>query len=105
MMFKSFYIHAHVGSKKLPKHSKPRGFTLRVDHDPKNERHCLVRGSWCSAEDHFSRKTGRTTADVAEIKSINKRDLPVLLSAMHSKIAADNKPTDRDYYYVLKYVV
>lgn len=104
MSFKPFYIHENRGPGKMTGRS-PRGFTLKVSPDPENQRNVLVQGAWCSHKDEFVKKTGRTTADAAESKSINKRDVPELLGAMSDQMWGGLGQSARSYYYVLKYVV
>jgi hypothetical protein len=103
MSFKPFYIHENRGPGKLTGRS-PRGFTLKVSPDPDNQRNVVVQGAWCSHKDEFVKKTGRLTADVAESKSINKRELPNLLSSMQNTLHPFSTVPGM-YNYVLKYVV
>lgn len=103
-MFKSFYVHQHHNNKCDKRDNAPRGFTLSVQQDPNQARNVLVQGAWCSNKDNFSRKIGRDTAGKAEVKSINKRELPKLLAQM-AHVCGFNEVVDHDFYYVWRYVI
>ncbi len=102
-MFKPFFIHKHHGAKKLS-NRHPRGFTLYIEQDPVNARNVVCSGAFCSPKDQFVKKDGRSHAAQASTKTINKRDLPKLLNAM-SLVSGFNENVERDWFYVLKYVV
>jgi len=104
-VFKPFYIHEHHQPGKLSGRT-PRGFTLRVSPDPENNRNVLVQGAWCSNKDEFNKRTGRSLADIAESKSINKRVLPRLVTQMQQVVYPGTTwAQERDHYYLLKFVV
>lgn len=101
-MFKSFYVHQQNTFKNRNIH-RPRGFTVKVSHDPNNERNCIIQGTWCSGKDQFVKKEGRKYADAAEQVSINKRDLPKWIARMNTEINMSGY--EPAFYYLLKYVV
>ena len=103
-MFKPFYVHEHHQPGKLSGRT-PRGFTLKVSPDLDDPRAVIVQGAWCSNKDEFNKKTGRSLADIAESKSINKRKLPVLLAHMSSLVFTPSEYHESEYYYILKFVV
>jgi hypothetical protein len=100
-MFNTFYVHKNRGPGKLP-NREPRGFTLMVAPHA-NERLVECRGAFCSPKDQFSKKEGRLRAKWAKAKLIKKRELPHLLYAMDAVAKGDT--TEKDWLYVLKYVV
>lgn len=102
-MFKPFYVHQHSNAKYAKRDNTPRGFTLYVQQDPNEPHNVIVQGAWCSNKDNFCRRIGRNTANFAEEKSINKRDLPKLLTAMMH--ACQFEAVDQDFYYVWRYVI
>ena len=103
-MFKPFYIHEHHQPGKLTGRT-PRGFTLKVSPDPLDHHNIIVSGAWCSNKDEFNKKTGRSQADIAEQKTINKRTLPGLVAQMQNVMHGYPNHLPRDNYYLLKYVI
>jgi hypothetical protein len=107
--FKPFFIHF---SRAVTKHdtnmrrSKPRGFTAYIQPSilPRNVQ---VGVSFCASADEFTKRIGRELAARAEILACNPRELPTLLAqcANSCGLYAEEKYSEFDYLYVLKYVI
>ncbi len=99
-LFKPFYVHMTTG----PGHKSgrtPRGFTALISPSLTDPRTLAVQVSFCSNKDQFSKKQGRSYAAKAEQVTYNKRELPRILGGFASQCGVHNK----DYAYILKYVV
>lgn len=104
MPFKPFYVHENSGPGKITGRS-PRGFTIKVSPNGDDPRSVVVQGAWCSHKDEFNKKTGRSQADIAESKVINKRKIPHLVATMVNLVYASKHFHESNYYYLYKYVL
>ena len=105
--FKPFFIHynrpARKGDRSKLRHS-PRGFTAYIQPS-ELPRHVQVQVAFCSTQDEFSKKEGRSFAVKAEIAAINARTIPTLLAACRAACEGQKAHDESAYHYVLKYVV
>jgi hypothetical protein len=104
MTFKPFFVHAHHEAGRMT-NAHPRGFTAYVKQDDHQANYVQVSASLCSPRDQFIKAEGRRIALAAPIKTINKRDLPRLLSALGQLCELDYKAEQSKWYYILKFVV
>lgn len=106
-MFKPFFVHfnrpvSKADSSRL-RHS-PRGFTAYIQPSAL-ERHVQVQVAWCSAKDEFVKKDGRSYATQADIVAFNPREIPKLMAQCTNTCWAEEVYEERDYLYLLKYIV
>lgn len=115
MSFKEFFVHQHRGSNQKLANGK-RGFTIKVRPLTEQEaqafdaaiqgRMCAVQLTFCSRNDQFVKKEGRSQASAKEPVFINKRDLPAFIEKAENVVHADSY-TDggRQFNYLLKYII
>lgn len=108
LQFKPFYVHGCRNRRRTDSHKlrmQPHGFTVLVTPS-KHERLVDIQVALCHYDDEFSRKMGRAAADVADVRSINARDLPHELVKLKAKLQGCNPMHWHGHYdYVLRYVV
>jgi len=106
-MFKPFFVHFNRpvrAADSKTQHHKPRGYTLYVTPGDK-PREVGVQATFCSTQDEFVKKHGRSFAMQAERVTFNPRDLPNLAASMANACRPDWKRSEQDFLYLLKYVV
>ena len=106
--FKPFYVHGCRNRRRDDKpalRSQPHGFSVLVT--PSNQdRMVNIQVAMCHYEDEFNRKMGRKMAELADIKTVNARDLPHELVKLRAKIQNVGPRNWRGAYdYILRYVV
>jgi len=104
MTFKTFYLHAHHGAKKLS-NSHPRGFTALISANPDDPRTVKMQVTFCSPKDQFNKKEGRKFAALAHTETINKRQVPRMLAALSQVANLQFHSYDEHWFYVYKYML
>jgi hypothetical protein len=105
--FKPFYIHAHRGPGKITGGGF-RGFTVHISPNEADPRSVFVRATICSPKDQFCKKEGRSQVATKIGHPLNKRQLPeylALLDLAMWNVEHDKRWIEKNYLYVLKYVI
>lgn len=106
--FKPFYVHGSLNRRRRDSHtlrSQPHGFTVLVTPSSQ-ERMVNMQVALCHYDDEFSKKMGRKMAGLADIKTVNARDLPHELVKLRAKIHhVGARAMHGEYDYILRYVV
>ena len=111
---KPFFIHYNRNKRRDDagwlKHI-PRGFTAFIQEHQTDPHSVRVQVSFCSYKDEFSKKQGRTEAELANTEIVNKRSLPKLLQSCNLACHLPRHSLDKaeldgtSYNYVLKYML
>ena len=106
-MFKPFFVYfnrpVRLTDSKTKSH-KPRGFTAYI-HPSSVPRQVQIRMTFCSSQDLFEKRKGRSHALEAKIEYINIRDIPKLLALAAKACGPEWHIPEENYFYIFKYVV